>query len=112
MPAVISRKGGVQPAQPRTADWGNYVAFREAGREFSWSVSPTGNSNWAGSTATTRCSGVGFYLNGFEEDIGDISMIGHDNAKAGVRQMGARYPEKSPALLRRGCDYLKEINFI
>jgi hypothetical protein len=39
-------------------------------------------------------------------------MIGHDNAKAGVRQMGARYPEKSPALLRRGCDYLKEINFI
>jgi hypothetical protein len=26
--------------------------------------------------------------------------------------MGAHYPEKSPALLRRGCDYLKEINFI
>ncbi len=44
---------------------------------------------------------LGFYLNGFEEDIGDISMIGHDNAQAGVRQMGAHYPEKNP---RRCCD--------
>nr|BFE92471.1 hypothetical protein GCM10020185_30070 [Pseudomonas brassicacearum subsp. brassicacearum] len=39
---------------------------------------------------------LGFYLNGFEEDIGDISLISHDNARAGVRQMGASYPEKVP----------------
>ncbi|MNP86954.1 hypothetical protein D3C76_1875210 [compost metagenome] len=55
---------------------------------------------------------LGFYLNGFEEDIGDISLISHDNARAGVRQMGASYPEKSPALLRRGAEYLKAIDFI
>lgn len=45
---------------------------------------------------------LGFYLNGFEEDIGDISMIGHANALANVRQMGARYPEKSPQHAGRG----------
>jgi hypothetical protein len=55
---------------------------------------------------------LGFYLNGFEEDIGDISMIEYENAQAGVCRMGERYPEKTPSLLRKGCDYLKEINFI
>ncbi|PPA00195.1 peptide transporter, partial [Pseudomonas sp. MWU12-2312b] len=99
---------------PEPLDWGTYVAsFREAGREFSL-VSVTDWQQQLGRIDSDNAlfGVVGFYLNGFEEDIGDISMIGHDNAKAGVRQMGARYPEKSPALLRRGCDYLKDINFI
>ncbi|WP_448645523.1 amino acid adenylation domain-containing protein [Pseudomonas mohnii] len=99
---------------PEPLDWGTYVAsFREAGREFSL-VSVTDWQQQLGRVDSDNAlfGVLGFYLNGFEEDIGDISMIGHDNAKAGVRQMGACYPEKSPALLRRGCDYLKEINFI
>lgn len=42
---------------PEPLSWDAYVAsFRETGSEFRWSVSPTGNSNWAGSTPTTRCS--------------------------------------------------------
>ncbi|QXI38377.1 amino acid adenylation domain-containing protein [Pseudomonas xantholysinigenes] len=55
---------------------------------------------------------LGFYLDGFEEDIGDISNIAHDNARAGVRRMGSHYPSKSPELLSRGGRYLAEINFI
>ncbi|WP_165678524.1 thioester reductase domain-containing protein, partial [Metapseudomonas otitidis] len=55
---------------------------------------------------------LGFYLDGFEEDIGDISGIAHDNARAGVQRMGARYPSKDPALLSRGCRYLADIGFI
>ncbi|MGE8065406.1 amino acid adenylation domain-containing protein [Pseudomonas sp. NPDC089569] len=99
---------------PEPLSWDSYVAsFREAGREFSL-VSVTDWQQQLGRVDSDNAlfGVLGFYLNGFEEDIGDISMIGHDNAQAGVRQMGARYPEKSPALLRRGCDYLKEINFI
>ncbi|WP_369989014.1 amino acid adenylation domain-containing protein [Pseudomonas xanthosomatis] len=55
---------------------------------------------------------LGFYLDGFEEDIGDISGIAHDNARAGVQRMGSHYPSKSPELLRRGCRYLADIGFI
>lgn len=99
---------------PEPLSWDCYVAsFREAGREFSLvSVSDWQQQLDRVDSDNALFGVLGFYLNGFEEDIGDISMIGHDNARAGVRQMGARYPEKSPALLRRGCDYLKEINFI
>jgi thioester reductase-like protein len=98
MPAVISRKGGVQPAQPRAADWSTYVAsFREAGsRIFLVSVTDWQQQLGRVDSDNALFGVLGFYLNGFEEDIGDISMIGHDNAKAGVRQMGARYPEKVP----------------
>ncbi len=39
-------------------------------------------------------------------------MIEYQNTLAGVRQMGEQYPQKTPALLRKGCDYLKEIDFI
>jgi hypothetical protein len=39
-------------------------------------------------------------------------MIEHHNAQAGIQRMGERYPQKTPALLRKGCDYLKEIAFI
>ncbi|MBV6826533.1 non-ribosomal peptide synthetase [Pseudomonas sp. PD9R] len=99
---------------PEPLSWDNYVAsFRETGREFSLVSVADWQQQLGRVDSDNALFGVlGFYLNGFEEDIGDISMIGHDNAQAGVRQMGARYPEKSPALLRRGCDYLKEINFI
>ncbi|KAA0976615.1 non-ribosomal peptide synthetase [Pseudomonas sp. ANT_H12B] len=99
---------------PQPLSWDAYVAsFREAGREFSM-VSVADWQQLLGRVDSDNAlfGVLGFYLNGFEEDIGDISMIGHENAQAGVRQMGAHYPEKSPALLRRGCNYLKEINFI
>ena len=99
---------------PEPLSWDDYVAsFREAGREFSMVSVADWQQQLNRVDSDNALFGVlGFYLNGFEEDIGDISMIGHANAQAGVRQMGAHYPEKTPALLRRGCDYLKEINFI
>ncbi|VVP49553.1 non-ribosomal peptide synthetase [Pseudomonas fluorescens] len=99
---------------PEPLSWDRYVAsFRDAGREFSLVSVAHWQQQLGRVDSDNALFGVlGFYLNGFEEDIGDISMIGHANAQAGVRQMGARYPEKSPALLRRGCDYLKEIDFI
>ncbi|MCY1250224.1 thioester reductase domain protein [compost metagenome] len=89
------------------------ASFREAGREFTMVSVADWQQQLGRVDSDNALFGVlGFYLNGFEEDIGDISMIGHDNAQAGVRLMGAHYPQKSRALLRRGCDYLKEINFI
>lgn len=99
---------------PEPLSWDDYVAsFREAGREFAMVSVADWQQQLDRVDSDNALFGVlGFYLNGFEEDIGDISMIGHDNAQAGVQQMGAHYPKKSPALLRRGCDYLKEINFI
>ncbi|CAI8929770.1 amino acid adenylation domain-containing protein [Pseudomonas sp. IT-P4] len=99
---------------PEPLSWDNYVAsFREAGREFAMVSVADWQQQLGRVDSDNALYGVlGFYLNGFEEDIGDISMIGHDNAQAGVRLMGTHYPQKSPALLRRGCDYLKEINFI
>jgi amino acid adenylation domain-containing protein/thioester reductase-like protein len=99
---------------PEPLSWDAYVAsFREAGREFQMVSVADWQQQLGRVDSDNALFGVlGFYLNGFEEDIGDISMIGHANAQAGVQQMGAHYPQKSPALLRRGCDYLKEINFI
>ncbi|AHC32730.1 MULTISPECIES: amino acid adenylation domain-containing protein [unclassified Pseudomonas] len=55
---------------------------------------------------------LGFYLEGLDEDIGDTSMIRHDNARAGIEKMGTQYPDKNSALLRKGCDYLKAIGFL
>ncbi|MFZ3281004.1 non-ribosomal peptide synthetase [Pseudomonas sp.] len=99
---------------PEPLSWDAYVAsFRETGSEFSLVSVADWQQQLGRVDADNALFGVlGFYLNGFEEDIGDISLIGHANAEAGVQQMGAHYPQKSPALLRRGCDYLKEINFI
>ena len=99
---------------PEPLSWDAYVAsFRESGREFSMVSVADWQLQLGRVDSSNALFGVlGFYLNGFEEDIGDISLIGHANAHAGVRQMGAHYPHKSAALLRRGCDYLKEINFI
>ena len=99
---------------PEPLSWEAYLAsFRESGRQFHMVSVADWQRQLVRVDSDNALFGVlGFYLNGFEEDIGDISMIGHDNARAGVRQMGAHYPPKSPALLRRGCDYLKAINFI
>lgn len=55
---------------------------------------------------------LGFYLEGFGEDIGDIAAIEHANARAGVQRMGTCYPAKNPALLRLGCRHLSDIGFI
>ncbi|MCJ8205690.1 non-ribosomal peptide synthetase [Pseudomonas sp. RGM2987] len=99
---------------PEPLSWDAYVAsFRDSGREFSLVSVADWQRQLDRVDPDNALFGVlGFYLNGFEEDIGDISLIRHDNARTGVRQMGARYPEKSPALLRRGADYLKAIDFI
>lgn len=99
---------------PEPLSWSSYVsAFRDAGSEFEL----VSVSEWQ--TQLTRVDSenalfgvLGFYLDGFEEDIGDISMIGYQNALAGVIRMGECYPSKTPALLRRGCTYLKDIAFI
>lgn len=99
---------------PQPLSWEAYVAsFREAGREFRMVSVADWQRQLGRIDRDNALFGVlGFYLNGFEEDIGDISLIGHANAEAGVRRMGADYPAKDPALLRKGCQYLKDIRFI
>ncbi len=99
---------------PEPLHWERYVAaFRGCGRMFEL----VSVAQWQGELQRVGRDNalfdvLGFYLEGFEEDIGDISLIDHDNAREGVRCMGTRYPEKTPALLERGCRYLREIRFI
>lgn len=99
---------------PEPLSWQAYVAsFRDIGQPFElveieqWQqqLRRVGRDN-------ALFEVLGFYLDGFEEDIGDISRIDHGNAREGVRRMGARYPEKNLALLQRGCRYLQDIQFI
>ncbi|MDB5983918.1 MAG: non-ribosomal peptide synthetase-related protein [Pseudomonas sp.] len=99
---------------PEPLSWSGYVAaFREAGREFEMVSVAQWQQQLSRVDSQNALFGVlGFYLDGFEEDIGDISMIEYDNAQAGIRRMGERYPKKTEALLRKGCEYLKEIDFI
>ncbi|MFJ3471120.1 non-ribosomal peptide synthetase [Pseudomonas sp. NPDC090201] len=99
---------------PEPLSWSGYVdAFREAGREFEMVSVAHWQTQLNRVDSQNALFGVlGFYLDGFEEDIGDISMIAYQNALAGVERMGERYPQKTPALLRKGCDYLREIDFI
>ncbi|MDY7567363.1 non-ribosomal peptide synthetase [Pseudomonas sp. RTC3] len=99
---------------PELLSWTDYVAaFREAGREFEMVSTAHWQKQLSRVDNQNALFGVlGFYLDGFEEDIGDISMIQHDNARAGVRRMGECYPLKTEALLHKGCEYLKEIDFI
>jgi len=99
---------------PEPLSWANYVdAFREAGRDFELVSVAQWQQQLGRVDADNALFGVlGFYLDGFEEDIGDISRIDHGNARNGVQRMGERYPSKTPALLRKGCAYLKEIQFI
>ncbi|WP_024682047.1 non-ribosomal peptide synthetase [Pseudomonas syringae] len=99
---------------PEPLSWNNYVeAFREAGRDFELVSVEQWQAQLGRVDSQNALFGVlGFYLDGFEEDIGDISMIEYQNTQSGVRCMGEQYPQKTPALLRKGCDYLKEIDFI
>lgn len=99
---------------PEPLSWRNYVeAFHIAGRQFELTEVARWQAELLRVDSQNALFGVlGFYLDGFEEDIGDISMIEHRNARAVVRQMGAHYPRKTPALLEKGCAYLKEIDFI
>lgn len=99
---------------PQPLSWEAYVeSFREAGHVFElisvadWQrqLSRVGSDN-------ALFGVLGFYLNEQGEDIGDTSMIRYDNAQQGVKRMDARYPEKDPALLRKGCHYLRHIGFL
>lgn len=99
---------------PEPLRWKQYLAaFHESGREFAMvSVEQWQRQLQRVDSDNALYDVLGFYLEGFEEDIGDISHIDHANARAGVQRMGERYPEKSPALLERGCRYLRDIQFI
>ena len=93
--------------------WDRYLdAFSRAGHRFK-RVSIT---RWQQALRTVSQDNalfgvLGFYLGRLDEDIGDTSRIRHENAREGVRQMGAHYPEKDSALLSKGCEYLKTIGF-
>lgn len=99
---------------PQPLRWRDYLAaFREQGHGFEL----VSVERWQRELARVDPDNalfevLGFYLDGFEEDIGDISHIEHGNAHAGVLRMGAHYPAKTPALLQRGCRYLSDIGFI
>ncbi|AZF02926.1 amino acid adenylation domain-containing protein [Pseudomonas sp. R5-89-07] len=99
---------------PQPLSWDQYVdAFSLAGHTFE----RVSLEHWQWALRTVRSDNalfgvLGFYLDGLGEDIGDTSMIHHSNAQWGLEQMGAHYPPKSPALLRKGCDYLRAIGFL
>ena len=99
---------------PEPLRWSDYLAsFREQGHAFELvSVEHWQQRLRRIDRDNALYDVLGFYLDGFGEDIGDIGGIAHDNARAGVRRMGSHYPSKSPALLRRGCRYLADIGFI
>lgn len=99
---------------PSPLSWKAYVdSYRRAGHEFEQISITDWQQQLARVDRDNALFGVlGFYLNGFEEDIGDINLIKYGNALAGIGRMGTHYPEKTPELLSRGCEYLKDINFI
>ncbi|HWD32023.1 MAG TPA: amino acid adenylation domain-containing protein [Pseudomonas sp.] len=110
-----------QPAQavfnlhnPEPLSWHTYVAaFRHSNHPFELvSVEQWQRQLQRVDRNNALFEVLGFYLDGFEEDIGDISNIEHSNARAGVERMGSRYPAKTPQLLQRGCQYLHDIQFI
>ncbi|MDD0977356.1 amino acid adenylation domain-containing protein [Pseudomonas fontis] len=99
---------------PEPLRWTQFVeAFRDSGRSFEL----VGIKQWQRQLQRVDRDNalfdvLGFYLDGFEEDIGDIAAIEHGNAREGVRRMGTHYPAKSPALLARGLRHLQAIEFI
>ncbi len=99
---------------PEPLRWRDYVAaFQEQGHSFDLvSVEQWQRQLHRVDRDNALFDVLGFYLEGFGEDIGDISAIEHTNARAGVQRMGACYPAKSPALLRLGCRHLSDIGFI
>lgn len=99
---------------PQPLSWNAYVeAFREAGQAFERISVLDWQKRLVDVERNNALFGVlGFYLNGLEEEIGDLSMTDNQNTLAGLQRMDVHYPSKSEALLRKGCEYLKEINFI
>lgn len=99
---------------PQPLKWETYVeSFRQAGHAFELVSVADWQHHLREVDRENALFGVlGFYLNGLGEDTGDISMIRHEHARHGVEQMGSQYPEKEPALLRRGCQYLNAIGFL
>lgn len=99
---------------PQPLSWDHYLdAFSRAGHVFE----RVSVAQWQRQLRTVRPDNalfgvLGFYLDDLNDDISDTSMIRHDNARRSIEQMGADYPEKSPALLRKGCDYLKATGFL
>ena len=99
---------------PEPLSWEHYLdAFSRAGHRFE----RVSVAHWQRALRTVSQDNalfgvLGFYLGRLDEDIGDTSMIRHDNARRGVHEMGEQYPEKAPALLSKGCDYLKTIGFL
>ncbi|QOQ74366.1 non-ribosomal peptide synthetase [Pseudomonas poae] len=99
---------------PQPLSWEHYLdAFSQAGHRFE----RVSIARWQSALRTVGRENalfgvLGFYLNDLAEDISDVSMICHDNARQGVDAMGEHYPKKDPALLRKGCDHLKAIGFI
>nr|WP_146469872.1 amino acid adenylation domain-containing protein [Pseudomonas carnis] len=99
---------------PLPLTWAHYLeAFRAAGHDFQMVPVTQWQQRLSAIDSDNALFGVvGFYLNGFEEDIGDISMIEYRNALSGIQSMGEDYPAKNSELLQKGCDYLKQIDFI
>lgn len=99
---------------PQPLSWDHYLdAFSQAGHRFE----RVSVEHWQRELRTVRPDNalfgvLGFYLDDLAEDISDISMIRYDNARQGVEAMGEQYPLKDPALLRKGCEYLKAIGFL
>ncbi|KRP68150.1 peptide transporter [Pseudomonas paralactis] len=99
---------------PQPLSWNKYLdAFSQAGHVFD----RVSVEDWQRALRTVSRDNalfgvLGFYLDELGEDIGDTSMIRYDNARWGLERMGVGYPSKSPALLRKGCDYLRAISFL
>ncbi|WP_448653496.1 amino acid adenylation domain-containing protein [Pseudomonas fluorescens] len=99
---------------PQPLSWDHYLdAFSQAGHRFERvSVAHWQNALRTVGRENALFGVLGFYLNDLAEDISDVSKICHDNARQGVDAMGEHYPQKDPALLRKGCDHLKAIGFL
>jgi thioester reductase-like protein len=99
---------------PQPLGWDHYLdAFSQAGYRFERvSVAQWQRALRTVSQDNALFGVLGFYLDRLDEDIGDTSMIRHGNARRGVQQMGEHYPEKDPALLSKGCTYLKTTGFL
>ena len=99
---------------PQPLSWEHYLdAFSRAGHVFDRvSVARWQQALHAVDEKNALFGVLGFYLDRLDEDIGDTSMIRHDNARHSVQQMGECYPEKDAALLSKGSHYLKTIGFL
>jgi len=99
---------------PQPLSWDDYLdAFHQAGHRFERvSIAQWQQALRAVGPDNALFGVLGFYLDELAEDFSDTSMICHENARQGVAAMGEQYPQKSPALLRKGCDHLKAIGFL